>query len=133
MVGYPMKEFLGMTDHSQHRKTSFDNHPLIPRAFGAQFEGRWDAVGISEAHVGQHNTVLNIMLDHKVEIFVWPVQRQPIPLDHLPGIVQQPPQPDANRPAAFVLTLFANLTFAATFSDGKQQFDRIAVAYRDEG
>ena len=38
MFGDPMKEFLGMTNPGQHRKTRFDKAALIPSAFGTQFE-----------------------------------------------------------------------------------------------
>src|SRR5258708_40171414 len=128
MLGDPMKEFLGMTHPGQHRKTRFDNHALIPSAFGTQFEVGWEAIFIPETQIGQGNTLIDIILEEKVEVLVRPVQGQPVPLDHAPGLIQQPPQPDANAPAPFILAFASNLTFATAFPDGKEQSDRIAMS-----
>src|SRR5258708_17244458 len=38
MLGYPLKEFLGMTHPGQHLKTRFDNHSLIPSALCTHVE-----------------------------------------------------------------------------------------------
>src|SRR5689334_6730240 len=116
-----MKEFLGMTHQRQHGKACFDNHALIPGAFSTQFEVRRDTLLIAETQISQGNRFLLVMLEQEVKILVRSVQGQPVPLDHAPGLIQQPPQPDANRPAAFVLTLASNLTFAKTFADEKEQ------------
>src|SRR5260370_26969984 len=124
MIRNPTKEFLGMTHERQHRKAGFDNHALIPRAFGTQFEIGRDAVLIAETQIGQRNTLIGTILDQEIEVLVRPVQRQPIPLDDVPRLVQQPLQSDANRPAPFILAFASNLAFRASFADGKEQLNR---------
>src|SRR5581483_11827046 len=44
-----------------------------------------------------------------------------------PKAIEHPAQLDANAPTAFILRFFAELLRAAPLSNGKQQFDRIAL------
>src|SRR5258708_26714864 len=50
-----------------------------------------------------------------------------MPTDDLSEPIEYPAQFEANRPAAFILVLGANLLWGASLSNGKQQFDRKAV------
>ncbi len=119
IIGQTMKEFLGVTHHRQHRKAGFDNHALVPGAFLAQFQVGRNAIGIAKAQVGQNDAVVGKIRGQGVEVLIRLVEGQPIPLDHLAGIIQQPPQAKANRPAAFVLAFLADLLLASPLTDWK--------------
>src|SRR3954470_6760120 len=45
IIRQAMKEFLGITHDSQHRKGRLDDHPLIPGAFFAHLEIGRDTLG----------------------------------------------------------------------------------------
>jgi len=56
----------------------------------------------------------------------------PIPVDDLTLLVEQPAQLDAHTPASFVLALLAHLLATAPLTNGKDQFNGIAIDDRKE-
>ena len=57
---------------------------------------------------------------------------RPIPGDHFSLIVEQPAQLDVDTPASFIFTLPAHLLWTASLSEGKEQFNRVAIDHREE-
>src|SRR5947209_3487048 len=51
----------------------------------------------------------------------------PLPVDDLAVIVEQPAQLDAHTPASFVFALLAHLLLTAPLTNGKEQFNGIAI------
>src|SRR5260370_7682724 len=77
MIRNPMKEFLGMTNERQHRKAGFDNHALIPRAFGTQFEIGRGPVLIAQPKIGQTNTLILHKPTQAIHALPSPLHRHP--------------------------------------------------------
>src|SRR5947209_5578695 len=127
MVFSSIKDFLGITDDSQQRKGSFHNHAVIPRAFLAQFDVGRHTRSTAKAPISQDNRLAVVFLKESQEILVRTVHLIPNPAADLPTAVKNPTQLDAHTPAAFVLTLSAKLRFGTTFSNRKDQLDRITI------
>jgi hypothetical protein len=60
------------------------------------------------------------------------IHRQPFPTHNATQIIEDPAQFDPNRPAPFVLILFANLFVTSAFADWENQLDGKAIADREK-
>ncbi len=128
--GDPMENLLGMTHYRLHRESSFNDHALIPGAFFAQLEIRRYAIFAAKAQISQGNGHAIQTLNLIVEILVMGIHRQPFPAHNTPQVIEYPAQFDPNRPASFILVLFAYLFVTPSFADRKKQFNGKAIAGR---
>src|SRR5437879_3435792 len=118
---------LEATDHSDQGKRGLHGHTVVPGAFGTQLTVLRDAVLTAKTIIGQHNAASTELLDKRMELLVRDIHGVPIPIDHLAKAVENPTQLDPNAPTPFIFGLFANLLGAVSFSNGKQQLDRVAI------
>jgi hypothetical protein len=125
-VGAVMKVFQ-ITDDREHRQGGFDQHALIPSAFGTQLEIGRQALSRAKAQVRQDDRAAFEWGDHRMKVLVGSVERCRRPIDHLPPVVEDPAQAHTNRPTAFVFRLAADLRFTATLTNRENQFNGLAV------
>ncbi len=133
VVGKPMENLLHMTDHGQQRESCLDNHTVIPGTFLTQLEVVRGAIGTSEAQVRQRNRLTVKLLDFIVEVLVMHIHGQPLPTHNSSQVINDPAQFEANRPAAFVLILCANLLLTAPRADRKEMLNWETIHDGEEG
>src|ERR1043166_7915988 len=127
-----MKDFLEVTHDSQHGKSSFNHHALVPGAFLTDLKMARRTISIAETQVSQDNGLLREGRGEAVEVLVGMVQGQEIPFNDAPVGVQHYPETSANHPAPFITTFLAKLSLAATLANGKQHLHRITVHHAKE-
>ena len=133
VVGEPVEDLLHIADHRQQGEGGFDDHAFIPGVLLTQLEVVRDTLGTAKAQIRQANGLAIELFNLVVEMLVMSIHRQPFPSDHPSLVIDDPAQLDANRPASFVLALPAHLLRAASFADGKDEFNGEAIHDGEEG
>ena len=123
---------LEIAHDGHHRQSGSHTHAFIPGAFGIQFAVVRNALHTAEAIVGQDNAPPVHLFNDRMEVLIRDIHGVPIPGNHFALLIEQTAQLDADTPAAFILALLPHLLGAAAFSDGKEQFNGIAVDHREE-
>jgi hypothetical protein len=85
-----------------------------------------------ETPICQHNGATGEALDEGMEVLIVNVHRRPVPVHHLPLIVEDPAEFDAHAPAPFVFPFFANLLVTAPSANGKEEFDGVTINHGEE-
>ncbi len=121
-----------VADDGDHREGSLDAHPFVPGPLCTPFQVLRDAVLAAEAQVTPGNRLAGKAGHEGMEVRIGGVERRPIPGDDLTVVVEQPAELDPHGPAAFIFTFAAHLPSAASFTNGKDQCDRLAIDDREE-
>ena len=116
-----------MTNDGEQGKRSLHAHAVIPCPFGAQLAVFWHTVFPAKPIVSQDDAVSIELLNERMERVIRDIHRIPIPVDHVPKAIEYLAQLDANAPPSLVFGLFAHLLPTPTFSNGKEQLNRIAI------
>src|SRR5664279_863739 len=127
-----MKDLLQMTDHRHQRQGSFDQHPLIPGASGAQLEVGGNADGIVETHICQNDTFVFQSSNQRQKDLIVDVSRVPRPTHDFASVIEQPAQLHANNPAPVAFAFPADLSRSTPFTNGVDQFNPIAIDNGEE-
>jgi hypothetical protein len=114
-------------------QNSLDDHTLVPGSAWTELEVIGNTVLVLETDIGQDNRVSLQRFHQRQEGFVRDIGRVPISTHHLPVVVDQPTQLHSDHPAPVALAFLADLLGAATFSDGMDQLNPVAVDDREEG
>jgi hypothetical protein len=77
-----MRNFLQMTDATQHREYGLDLHPRIPQAPITQFEIHWISLFGMESGITQDDHFLFKSLNQRVKGAIRCIRSGTIPADH---------------------------------------------------
>src|ERR1041385_44667 len=77
-----MGHFLEMTHAMKHREHSFHQHPSIPQASITQFEIPWISLFGMEGRVAEHDHLLFIRGNQRMESGIGGIRARTIPADH---------------------------------------------------
>ena len=127
-----MMDALEIANDVHHRQSRFDTHTFIPGPFGAQLAVGRNPLHTAKAIISQHNATSVGLFDRGMEVLIMGIHRGPIPVHHLPRIIEQPAQFDADTPASFIFAFLAHLLRTTTLSDGKEQLNRITIDHGEE-
>src|SRR5689334_13885445 len=132
VLGCSMMEVFEIADDGHQRQGGFHKHTLIPGTFGTELAVLWNPMHTAKAPICQHNGATDEALDEGMKVLIVNVHRRPVPVHHLPLIIEYPAELDAHTPAPFVFPFFADLLMTAPSADGKEEFDRVAINHGEE-
>lgn len=127
-----MVDPLEATNDCDQGERSLHHHAVIPYAFCTQFAVLWRAAFLAKAVISRDDATPTELQHKRLELIVRDIHRIPIPGHHLSKAIENPAQLDATAPTAFIPGFFAELLRVASFSNGKQQFDRIAINHQEK-
>lgn len=95
--------FLGLANNSEHGKSGFDGHAVIPSAFRAEFDVIGNTVGTAEAPIDPHNFVPLIEIVQKG--IIGHIHLVPNPASDASVGVEYLTDFDTHTPAPFIFIL----------------------------
>lgn len=121
----PMRHFFEMGDCGEHSEHRFNQIPLGPAMMPIDFQVGWIAAFGMKAAIGQHEHLLPIFINQRMESRIIDIGGMRIPVDDEPPLIEQHGEFATHNPLMMRPAQFANLTRTGAAVRPMDQFNAI--------
>src|SRR3954452_14641634 len=128
-----MSHMLDVTDGMQHGKDGLDHHARVPLSSLAHQQVGGVALLKGEQRVSQHDHLLLVLSNHRVESRIMHISSGTIPIHNQPPLVEQQAELATNYPLVVGEAFAAHLVGSTLIPPRVQQLYAVSVSHSQQG